>query len=102
MGSQTVDMTERLKKKKERNSTVFIRKILWCQFGAKRKFPPPEGYGQNRRATAGRFGYTLESLNGNPLQYSWLENPMDREEPDGLQSTGLQRVGYIWAANTFT
>ena len=30
--------------------------------------------------------------NGNPLQYSCLENSMDREEPGGLQSTGSQRV----------
>ena len=29
--------------------------------------------------------------NGNPLQRSCLENPMDRE-PVGLQSTGSQRV----------
>ena len=29
--------------------------------------------------------------NGNPLQYSCLENPMDKEEPGGLQSTGSQR-----------
>ena len=29
--------------------------------------------------------------NGNPLQYSCLENPM---EPGGLQSTGSQRVGH--------
>ena len=29
---------------------------------------------------------------GRPLQYSCLENPMDRE--GGLQSMGLQRVGY--------
>ena len=28
--------------------------------------------------------------NGNPLQYSCLENPMD--EPGGLQSMGSQRV----------
>ena len=28
--------------------------------------------------------------NGNPLQYSCLENPMDREEPGRLQSTGSQ------------
>ena len=28
----------------------------------------------------------------NPLQYSCLENPMDREEPGGLQSIGSQRV----------
>ena len=31
--------------------------------------------------------------NGNPLQYSCLENPMDRE-PGGLQSIGLHRVGH--------
>ena len=31
--------------------------------------------------------------NGNPLQYSCLENPMDRETC-GLQSMRLQRVGH--------
>ena len=31
---------------------------------------------------------------GNPLQCSRLENPMDREEPGGLQSMGSQRVGH--------
>ena len=30
---------------------------------------------------------------GNPVQYSCLENPMT-EEPDGLWSIGLQRVGH--------
>ena len=30
---------------------------------------------------------------GNPLQYSCLENPMDRE-PGGLQSMGSKRAGY--------
>ena len=30
--------------------------------------------------------------NGNPLQYSCLENSMDREAWCGLQSMGLQRV----------
>ena len=34
--------------------------------------------------------------NGNPLQYSCLENPMDREEPGGLQSMGSQRMGHDW------
>ena len=29
---------------------------------------------------------------GNPLQYSFLENPWT-EEPGGLQSMGLQRAG---------
>ena len=31
--------------------------------------------------------------NGNPLQYSCLENPMG-EEPDRLQSMGSQKVGH--------
>ena len=31
--------------------------------------------------------------NGNPLQYSCPENPLDRGA-SGLQSTGLQRVGH--------
>ena len=30
--------------------------------------------------------------NGNPLQYSCLENSMDREEPGGLQSMRTVRV----------
>ena len=36
---------------------------------------------------------------GNPLQYSCLENSMD-EEPGGLQSMELQRVGHTWVTNT--
>ena len=32
--------------------------------------------------------------NGNPPQYSCLENPMDRGEPGGLQSMGSKRVGH--------
>ena len=35
----------------------------------------------------------LEEGHGSPLQYSCLENPW-REEPGGLQSMGLQRVGH--------
>ena len=38
-----------------------------------------------------RLGRSPGGGDGNPLQYSCLENPMD-EEPDGLQSMGLQRV----------
>ena len=37
--------------------------------------------------------------NGNPLQYSCLENPMDRE-PGRLQSMGSQGVRNDCAANT--
>ena len=29
--------------------------------------------------------------NGYPLQYSYWENPIDREEPGGLQSMGSQK-----------
>ena len=34
--------------------------------------------------------------NGNPLLYSYLENPMDKE-PGGLQSIEPQRVGNDWS-----
>ena len=34
--------------------------------------------------------------NGNPLQYSYLENPMDREA-GRLQSTGSHRVWHDWS-----
>ena len=37
-----------------------------------------------------------EGGNGNPLQYSCLENSMDRG-PGGLQSIRQQRVGHDWA-----
>ena len=33
---------------------------------------------------------------GNPLQYSCVENPMDREA-SWLQSTGSQRIGHHWS-----
>ena len=33
--------------------------------------------------------------NDNPLQYSCLENSVDREEPGGLRSVGSQRIGLI-------
>ena len=37
--------------------------------------------------------------NGNPLQYSCLENSMDRES-GGLQTMGSQRVRYDWVTNS--
>ena len=33
---------------------------------------------------------------GNPLQYSFLENPLDRD-PGGLQPIASQRVRHLWA-----
>ena len=41
------------------------------------------------------LGRTPGVGNGNPLQYSCLRNPI--EEPGGLQSMGLQRVGHALA-----
>ena len=39
------------------------------------------------------LGRSPGERNGNPLKCSCLENPWT-EEPDGLQSLGLQRVGH--------
>ena len=36
--------------------------------------------------------------NSNPLQYSCLENPMDR----GAQAVGLQRTGHDWVTSAGT
>ena len=47
------------------------------------------------------LGRSLGEGNGNPLQYSCLENSMD----SGVRWTtvmGSQRVGHDWATNTFT
>ena len=35
--------------------------------------------------------------NGDPLQYSCVENPRDAGEPSGLSSMGLHRVGHDWS-----
>ena len=49
------------------------------------------------------LGRSSRGGNGNPLQYSCLENPMDRGAWvgytlwGGLQSMGSQRVGHNWA-----
>ena len=54
---------------------------------------PPANAGDKRevRLIPASRGSTLEGC-GN--RYSHVENPMDREEPDGLQSMGLQGVGH--------
>ena len=45
------------------------------------------------------LGRSPRGGNGNPLQYSCQEYPWT-EEPGGLQSLGLQRVGYVSVAET--
>ena len=44
----------------------------------------------------GHLARSVGEGNGNPLQYSCLENPMDfpMEEPGRLQSMGSLRVGH--------
>ena len=46
------------------------------------------------------FGRSPGGGHGNPLQYSCLENSMDREEPGGLQSIRSQRDTTQEALNT--
>ena len=40
--------------------------------------------------------------NGNPLQYSCLENPMDRGAWEAIQSIGFNRVGHDLSNNECT
>ena len=47
-----------------------------------------------------RSGRSPGEGNGNPLQYSCLENSKDRGAWRATQSTGLQRVRHDWVANT--
>ena len=64
--------------------------------------PLPGGTsGKNPPASAGDirdmgsipgWGRSPRGGNGNPLQDPCLKNPHRKREPDGLQSTGLQRI----------
>ena len=55
---------------------------------------PPTSAGDTRdRGSIPGLGRSPGVGNGSPLQYSCLENPMDRGA-GGLQSMGLQRVGH--------
>ena len=47
--------------------------------------------------TVPKLGRSSGEGNGNPPQYSCLENPMDRGAWGGLQSMGSQRVGQDWS-----
>ena len=60
---------------------VFVVKNTSARAGDKRNAGSIPGSG---RAPGGGHG--------NPFQYSCLENPTDREDPQGLQLIGLQRA----------
>ena len=57
-----------------------------------KKPPANAGYVRDLGSIPG-LGRSCAGEHGNPLQYSCLENPMDREEPDRLQSIVSHGVG---------
>ena len=78
----------------------FFRQEYWSTLPC----PPPgivpgNSVGENSACNAGDpgsipgWGRYPGEVNGNPLQYSCLENPLDKE-PGRLQSMGLPRVGH--------
>ena len=59
----------------------------------------PLGHWESDTTKRLHFHFSLSCIgegNGNPLQYSCLENPRDGE-PAGLPSLGLDRVGHDWS-----
>ena len=58
------------------------------------KNPPPSAREIRDLVSVPRLGRSPGGGHDNPLQYSCLENPIDRE--GGLQSMGSQRVGHDW------
>ena len=63
------------------------------RLGAVVKNPPANARDTRDSGSIPGSGISPGVGNGNPLQYSYLENSMDRG-PSGLQSMGLQRVGH--------
>ena len=64
--------------------------LLGFRGGSSVKNPPANAGGIRDVGLIPGSGRSSGGVQGNPLQYSCLENPMD----SGLQSTGSQRVGY--------
>ena len=93
-----------------RGSIALLSKILWRKikhFKHMEQISFPGGRSSkestcqcriDKRSIPGSGRSTGEG-NGNPLQYSCLENPMDKGAW-WAQSIGLQRVGLDWATNT--
>ena len=83
-------------------SSLYIRSFsLWSSYSLDHSFPGGSEV-KVSSCNAGDLG-SIPGLgrspregNGNPLQYSCLENPMDGEAW-GPQSMGSQRVGHNWA-----
>ena len=58
------------------------------------KSPPAKAGDLRDLGLISRSGRYLGERNGNPLQYSCLENPHGQRSPSELQSRGSQRVGH--------
>ena len=69
---------------------LFLPIYLVFSNGAVVKNPPTNAKDARDVGLISRLGRSPREGNGNPFQYSWLENPMDREEPGGLQSLVLR------------
>ena len=68
---------------------IYLRYVLLgFPSGSVVKNPPANAGDPNLIPGSGR---SPEEENGYPLQYSYWENPMEREEPGGLQSMGSQK-----------
>ena len=99
-------MLETIKLLEVNTSRIFFdincRNIFECLLKEIKDFPGGSD-GKASTYNAGDLGSISESGrfpgegNGNPLQYSCLENPMDRGPWCRLPSMGLQRVGHNWA-----
>ena len=61
-------------------------------YGSVVKNPPANAGDAGDMGSIPGLGRSPGEGNGNPLQYSCWENPMDRE---AWQSVGLQRVGHV-------
>ena len=57
------------------------------------KNPPANAGDMKDAGSIPGLGRSPGGGHGNPLQYSYLENPME-EEPGGLQSIGSHRIGH--------
>ena len=83
--------------KLEETIKYYKHNYIFIMFLFSTKGFPGSSDGKESACNTGDLGSILVSKrspgegNGYPLQYSCLENSMDREEPGGLQSMGSQK-----------
>ena len=86
------------------NHLILCHLLLFCpqSFPASGSFPMSCLFASDGRSIGTSIYHVLGTHyvfgegHGNPLQYSCVENPMDREA-SWLQSIGSQRVGHHWS-----